>query len=197
MRDCANPTTAPTPSLCAAVSVGNLLNLVVSATGNSTTQMVNVYDTRLYAPDAGSSSWPPLLNNTAAYMALPSVLRALHINLSTPVVWQECNDAVGNALAGDADISVVPQLVQLLDTYKLKVMLYNGVFDLICNSVGVEQMLRLLPWSGRDAFASAPSFVWTVDGATAGFARTTANLLFVKVNGGTRTPIPKEEEGKR
>jgi hypothetical protein len=69
----------------------NTLPIIQSASGNASTGMVNVYDTRLYAPDGGSESWPSGLNNTAAYLALPTVQRAIHTDMSVPVAWQECN----------------------------------------------------------------------------------------------------------
>ena len=87
---------------CTAVAGDGPLRLVTRATGNASTGSINVYDIRLYAPDGGSASWPPGLNNTAAYLALPAVQRAIHTNISQPVAWQECSDVRQHATASDA-----------------------------------------------------------------------------------------------
>ncbi len=36
------------------------------------------------------------------------------------------------------------------DIHKTRVLLYNGLFDLTCNSVGVYDMLKVLPWAGKE-----------------------------------------------
>lgn len=63
----------------------------------------------------------------------------------------------------------------------VRVMIYAGDRDLICNWVGNRQWVDVLPWSGAERWAAAQEEVWSVDGAAAGTVTAVGPLSFVKV----------------
>lgn len=83
----------------------------------------------------------------------------------------------------------------------VRVLLYQGVNDLLCNwvrmlfpsrttrcdqsgtqQVGNEKMTLALEWTGRDAFISQPLKEWTVNGHVVGMERGANGLEFATVN---------------
>lgn len=58
----------------------------------------------------------------------------------------------------------------------LRVLVYSGQFDLVCNHLGTERMLENLPWSGQQGFLRASSGVWELDQRPAGYVRAFKNL---------------------
>ena len=55
---------------------------------------------------------------------------------------------------------------------KIRIVAYNGNFDLICNHLGTDAYLRSLDWPGQADFLAAPRKVWTVPAAAAAAAAT-------------------------
>ena len=66
----------------------------------------------------------------------------------------------------------------------IQVMIYVGLEDFICNWVGNQQWVEQLPWYGHRQW-SDPNITrelpWTVDGKTAGTAKSLGPLSLVKV----------------
>jgi len=70
---------------------------------------------------------------------------ALHAT-AHPGSWIECKHAVHSnfhTYKTEASISVIPKLLS-----KIRVLLFAGDQDLICNYVGLENMIRNLTWNG-------------------------------------------------
>lgn len=78
--------------------------------------------------------------------------------------WEECNDDIYMAFlnANDGWDASAPVLRDLLDQ-NFRVLLYTGVYDVICNYVGAEEVLGSLDWHGLDAFnkGSAAPITWS------------------------------------
>ena len=83
-------------------------------------------------------------------------------------------------LEGDIMRTVKDKMAALLDA-DYNVMIYNGQMDVIIDYIGTEQMVRDLPWKGRDQFAASKRHVWRVDSDVAGYERHAGALTQVMV----------------
>lgn len=63
----------------------------------------------------------------------------------------------------------------------IRVMIYAGELDFICNWVGNKQWVDKMEWSGKEGFGKASEKEWTVLGVHAGSEQTYGNLSFVRV----------------
>lgn len=102
--------------------------------------------------------------------------------------WTECNMLVHAGFSGDFMRDYGDKLVPLLED-GVRVMIYAGDKDLICNWLGNRRWVDALEWEGRDAFASAPEVPWFAPGgggggneaAAAGTVKSGGGMTFVKV----------------
>ncbi|CAI5730278.1 unnamed protein product [Hyaloperonospora brassicae] len=132
------------------------------------------------------------LSAVAAYLDAPNVRAALGVDAAHAGAWQECNMAVNAAFARTADLArpFNGVVADLLDD-GLRVLIYAGDADLVCNWSGNEAWTLALDWSGADGFKAAPETVYTTaDGTRAGVSRSFRNqLTFVRVfNSGHMVP---------
>ena len=65
----------------------------------------------------------------------------------------------------------------------IKVLIYVGSYDWICNWVGNERLSLALEWTGKDAFGAAPLRDFEVDGSIAGRARSFGAFTALTVDG--------------
>jgi carboxypeptidase D len=144
-------------------------------------QCVNVYDVRLY--DCGNSEWPSGSSRIVTYLNRNDVREVLHATQEAFFRYDECSETVGAALLNDTNLSVVDVLVYLLDEAHLRVLLYNGQFDYICNHVGAEMALNALRWKHQMDYQQSRRYSWLVGGKVSGYAHQAANLTFVQVVG--------------
>ncbi|KAK1321362.1 Serine carboxypeptidase-like [Acorus calamus] len=63
----------------------------------------------------------------------------------------------------------------------IKVLIYAGEYDLICNWLGNYRWVNSMKWSGQKMFVAAPMDPFTVDGEEAGLLKTYGPLNFLKV----------------
>ena len=73
-------------------------------------------------------------------------------------------------------------VAQLLER-GIKVLIYAGTYDFICNWVGIERWTLEMAWSGQDGFRNQPLAKWLVDGKTAGITRSFGNFTFATIYG--------------
>jgi len=103
---------------------------------------------------------------------------------------------VVNALDHTLMDSVLPDLKSILDR-GVTLRMYNGVLDgSSCNHISHFNALKLLDWSGKDAFFKAPRKQWRVKGSNhaAGYVKTGGGLSFVWVaNSGHLVPSDQPE----
>ncbi|KAK4482656.1 hypothetical protein RD792_009820 [Penstemon davidsonii] len=92
-----------------------------------------------------------------------------------------CSTAVYDAMSVDVvrnfDIGI-PSLLR--DGVKL--LIYAGEYDLICNWLGNSRWVEAMEWYGRKQFLSAPTAPFTVDGVEAGLQKSYGPLTFLKVH---------------
>lgn len=71
---------------------------------------------------------------------------------------------------------------ELLEKKKIPILLFAGDADLMCNWVGIENMIKDLQWNGSKGFGvNATSKDWFVNGTLAGSWREDRNLTWVVV----------------
>ncbi|KAI8954212.1 Alpha/Beta hydrolase protein [Xylaria longipes] len=166
--------------------LSDMLRLTQKKGKNGENQCVNMYDVRLTDtyPSCGMN-WPPDLQYVTPYLRKQEVVEALHINPNKNTGWTECNGAVGNAFNTQKSEPAVNLLPDLLK--EVRVLLFSGSEDLICNHMGTEAFLSNLEWNGGKGFEVspgnwAPRRPWTFEGDAAGFWQEARNLTYVLFN---------------
>ena len=98
--------------------------------------------------------------------------------------FSSCSNRVGRAfdVALDGFHSTYNHVAALLER-NVRVLIYVGKNDWICNWVGNERWTLALEWSGGDAFRAQASRDWKVGGKVAGSTRSAAGLTFATVEG--------------
>ncbi|KAF0714053.1 Aste57867_4067 [Aphanomyces stellatus] len=172
----------------AAIDAGNLnaracfrnLDNVLGSVGGDT-QRLNVFDMRAYVTEM--SQYPPqkpllrLLMNHAPFRAslptMPSV---------ADLAFDECNAQVYRTLQGEDGVSTLSDVGAMLAA-GVRVLVYNGQWDMMCHALGTEALLLQADWPGADAYRRAARVTWRVPGMDppAGFAQSGGNLTFVVV----------------
>jgi carboxypeptidase C (cathepsin A) len=64
----------------------------------------------------------------------------------------------------------------------VRVLIYVGTYDWICNWIGNERWTLDLQWSGREEFVKEELRPWTVNGEKVGLVRSKNGLSFVTVD---------------
>ncbi|PNT75133.1 hypothetical protein BRADI_1g28006v3 [Brachypodium distachyon] len=70
---------------------------------------------------------------------------------------------------------------ELLESH-IKVLIYAGEYDLICNWLGNSRWVNSMEWSGKQAFVSSTDKPFIVDGKEAGVLKSYGPLSFLKVH---------------
>ena len=81
-----------------------------------------------------------------SYYQRPEVVHALHAT-AHPGSWVECRSSVHHAFHEkdiESSISVLPRVLS-----KIPALLFVGDQDLICNYIGIENMIKGLNWNGQ------------------------------------------------
>lgn len=138
---------------------------------------VNLYDLRLKKP-YDFSAIDDFLND-------PSTMKELDAQKS----WVAVNTTVWQQLAPIDFLHSFESLIPSLLDKKIKVLIYAGDQDYMCNWLGIRAWTSKLEWEGQDAFNIAPTQQW--DGGTAKFYK---NFAFVTVaNSGHMVPMDQPE----
>jgi carboxypeptidase C (cathepsin A) len=147
----------------------------------SPSQCFNVYDIRLYLDNCNDMNWPNGVEHIRKYLNRKEVREAIHAQ-HDPTCFEDCSDAVGNSLYGDNNLASIDVLVELLNN-DIRVLLYNGQFDYICNHLGTEMALENLNWAYLQEYKENGRYTWLVDKKIAGYSKSARNLTFLQVNG--------------
>ncbi|KAI9680561.1 MAG: Cell death protease [Caeruleum heppii] len=157
--------------------------LRLTRTEGEHSQCVNMYDVRLkdVYPSCGMN-WPPDLATVTPYLRKPEVVQALHVDPAKKAGWQECSGAVGSAFTARKSKPSVQILPELLS--QVRVLLFSGDKDMICNHIGTEELINNLSWNGGKGFEIspgtwAPRRDWTFEGEAAGIYQEARNLTYV------------------
>ena len=110
--------------------------------------------------------------------------------------FQSCSPTVGGQfrLAHDKLAPTFFHLTGLLEN-GVRVLLYAGQYDWICNFIGNRRMVEALEWSGAEGFRKAELEDFVVKGKVAGQAKTHGLLTYVQIAGaGHMVPMDKPAE---
>lgn len=159
--------------------------LVTSILGNP--MRFNVYDIR------EKCEKPPLcydFSNIDRYMAQQSVKEALGVGDRK---WSECDTTVHTKLLGDWMYNLAPKVSDILEA-GVKILVYSGDKDFICNWRGGEKWTHDTKWSGQAEFQKTEYADWMVNGKAAGQMKTYKNFTFLRVyNAGHMVPMDQPE----
>ncbi|KEH29969.1 putative carboxypeptidase C [Medicago truncatula] len=97
------------------------------------------------------------------------------------IEFVSCSKIVYDALQQDWMKNHEVDIPSLLEE-GIKVLIYVGEFDLLCNWLGNSNWVHAMEWSGRNQFVAAKTVPFLVDGAKAGLLNSYGPLSFLKVN---------------
>ncbi|CAA2933752.1 serine carboxypeptidase-like [Olea europaea subsp. europaea] len=155
-----------------------IFNRIVKINGQ-----INYFDIRERCP-AG----PPCYNfsNVPNFLNQESVRQALGVG---DIKFVTCNLSVYDSLKTDWMRNYEVVIPALLEN-GVKLLVYVGEYDLICNWLGNSRWVDAMVWSGQKNFVSAPSVPFKVDGVEAGLQKSSELLTFLKVyNAGHWVPM--------
>ncbi|GLE03808.1 hypothetical protein PINS_up012710 [Pythium insidiosum] len=145
-------------------------------------KVLNYYDVRDFLGDVGA--YPSLRASVTSYLNQMTVREALHGNTDRSFRYRDCSDSVYDGLKAFDGVSTLETVERLLQQ-GLRVLFYNGQWDMMCNHYATEKLLLHLNWNGSDAYQSANKYTWSVPGRTepGGFAQQGGNLTFIIIPG--------------
>jgi len=127
---------------------------------------------------------PPLcydFSNVATYLESPDVRAYLGVGDRK---WSDCNHAVAIEfeLAGDWMHDFQTMIPDQLES-GIRVLIYAGDQDYICNWLGNQAWTQALPWSHQGAFNTTKPVNWTATtaGAVAGTVQASNGFTFMRV----------------
>jgi carboxypeptidase C (cathepsin A) len=132
---------------------------------------INVYDVRAFGDYDFST--------IAAYLNQPDVREALHADTTLP--WVDESAIVGELLERGEQGSTAHLFPRLFE--ELRVLIYNGVYDMDCNFMGTDAWLEALDWPGAAELKARRRTPWKLDGAVAGYVRSAGNVTQILVSG--------------
>ncbi|KAL7688151.1 putative peptidase S10, serine carboxypeptidase, alpha/Beta hydrolase [Plasmopara halstedii] len=143
---------------------------------------LNFYDVRQYVNNV--NDYPFGMDTIVKYMNKADVRKALHGNEDNNYRFNMCSSEVHKALLAFDGVSTLDKLSSLLQK-GVRVLFYNGQWDMMCNHYGTEKLLLNLEWNGSEAYQQAPKYTWRVQGhhIPAGFAQQGGNLTYLVVAG--------------
>ncbi|KZT24362.1 alpha/beta-hydrolase [Neolentinus lepideus HHB14362 ss-1] len=155
---------------------------------------VNPYD--LSRQCEGGGLCYPIINTIDEYLAQPSLRKALGVDRAVTGNHTTVSQLVGEMFraAGDSLRTSYDHVAALLER-DVRVLIFVGTYDWICNWVGNERWLMALEWSGKAELAEAELRGWNVDGKEVGKTRTARTLTWATIYGaGHMAPYDKPKE---
>jgi len=142
---------------------------------------MNIYDVRLVDDwPACGMNWPPDLIDVYSFLRRKDVIAALHAT-KKETAWVECDGRVSSELHMQKSPAAVAFLPDILER-GVKVLMFAGAEDLICNYKGIERIIDHLDWSGATGFAnSTEALGWYVNDTQVGTWQTDRNMSYAKI----------------
>ncbi|KAJ3084500.1 hypothetical protein HDU99_000502 [Rhizoclosmatium hyalinum] len=107
-----------------------------------------------------------------------------------------CSGSVGTSFfyTGDGEFRYDTAVAELLEG-DVKVLIYNGDADFVCNYIGSESWLNAMEWNGQGGYLAAPERPFIVEENEAGTFKTYGSLTYVKIyEAGHMVPYDKPVE---
>ena len=149
---------------------------------------LNPYDMRMRCEN------PPLcysFENIGKFLNNPDVQRKLGVRKE----WAECDTMVNMYFQQDFMRSFHQLIPEMLEA-GVRVLIYAGDVDYICNWIGNKHWTLDLEWEGKRAFNEAADIPYkTSNGSDVGLARTHGGFTFLQVfQAGHMVPMDKPVE---
>jgi cathepsin A (carboxypeptidase C) len=107
--------------------------------------------------------------------------------------WASCNYGVNMAFSNDWMKNYQDQIPELLED-GIRVLIYAGDLDFICNWLGNKAWTTAMEWSGLDEFQVAEDKAWMMNDTQAGEKRTHNHFTFLRVfEAGHMVPMDQPE----
>lgn len=159
------------------IACNNIFNRIVSIYGGK-----NYYDIRKNC--VGDLCYD--FSNMEKFLNLQSVRDDLGVG---EIDFVSCSSTVYEAMVNDWMRNLEVGIPALLED-EIKLLVYAGEYDLICNWLGNSRWVHAMEWSGQKEFVAAPTIPFTVDGVEAGLQKGHGPLTFLKVhNAGHMVPM--------
>ncbi|XP_058199946.1 serine carboxypeptidase-like [Rhododendron vialii] len=97
------------------------------------------------------------------------------------IEFVSCSSTVYEAMLTDWMRNLEVRIPTLLED-GIKMLVYAGEYDLICNWLGNSKWVNAMVWSGQKEFTAAPNVSFVVDGAEKGVMKSYGPLTFLKVH---------------
>jgi carboxypeptidase C (cathepsin A) len=98
--------------------------------------------------------------------------------------FSSCSNTVGSAFRAHQDIlHPTADFLSALLERDVRVLIYVGAYDWICNWVGNERWTLALKWTGQEGFVKQPLRDWEVNGTVAGKTRSFGKFTFATIFG--------------
>ncbi|KAG9136612.1 hypothetical protein Leryth_020278 [Lithospermum erythrorhizon] len=135
---------------------------------------VNYYDIRKKC--IGSLCYD--FSNLEKFMNLDSVRSSLGVE---DIEFVSCSTTVYQAMLIDWMRNLEVGIPALLED-DIKMLIYAGEYDLICNWLGNARWVHAMEWFGQKDFGASPEVPFEVDGSEAGLLKSYGPLSFLKVH---------------
>ncbi|KAI8868591.1 alpha/beta-hydrolase [Ramicandelaber brevisporus] len=160
-----NPSSNTTCSRATSSCNNGILGVDISPAG--------MYDVRVPQQD------DPYRGDYESYLQQSYVRTALGVGSAT---YTQCSNSVYSNYVNSGDWmrpyhTLIPQIL----AKNVRVLLYAGDADYICNAIGNKAAAFALTWPGKSGFNAAPTNAWTVNGQAAGQSWAYQNFAFVTV----------------
>lgn len=157
-----------------------LLDDVIEASKTANGNRVLMYDARKFVSSAGS--FPPGHELVERMLNRPSIRQLLHAT-STPHRFQECTDPPYHALVHQDGKGVKMEMEFLLNS-GIRIFVFAGQYDLICNHIGIEKSLYALNWSGAMDFRASKPLSFPSNDVLSknpvGYVQSSRNLIYLR-----------------
>lgn len=154
----------------------NLQTSILDAAQNHTGRNINPFDVRI------SCQYPnqALCYNFTALEGLlnqPDVRADLGVG-SQP--WSQCRNSVAGYFIKDSSLNFQDTVARVLDQ-GVRVLVYSGVEDYMCNYVGSRAWTVSTNWTSQEHFRDATFRDWMVGGVRAGRVKAYGGLTYLSV----------------
>jgi hypothetical protein len=132
--------------------------------------------------------------NIEGYLKRTDVQTALKIRSSgiADPKYDQCSGTIWNSFTEDFQLTYTNLFAPLLNY--TKILVYQGQFDLRCNTYGVSEYLRNLEWSGTPSFNYQKMIPYTLKSVQKGVYKGYKNLqLLVIYSAGHLSPMDQGE----
>ncbi|OMO82857.1 Peptidase S10, serine carboxypeptidase [Corchorus capsularis] len=147
----------------------NVFNSIMGVAGD-----INYYDIRKQCE--GNLCYD--FSDVETFLNQKSVRDALGVG---EIEFVSCSSVVYEAMILDWMKNLEVGIPALLED-GIKVLIYAGEYDLICNWLGNSKWVHAMKWSGQKEFGAAPTVPFVVDGSEAGQLKSHGPLAFLKVH---------------